>query len=121
MSNFFQMGSKKTPVTILHEYCIMRKEIPKYELIAEERTNNMDMNFTFGIDLFDEYATGSGPNKKAAKHEAALALLQSLAEKDNALLKFLRSNGLGDDIPIETPYINHNLENYVGKLESKTQ
>lgn len=116
---FFQMSSKKTPVSILHEYCMKKAAIPNFQLLAEVITENMEPKFTFEINLFDEHATGSGSNKKAAKHETALALLQLLAEKDTALNEFLNANGLGDHNPIETPYAHHNVENCVGKLESK--
>lgn len=113
----FQM---KTPVSILHEYCITRKEIPKFDLLLEEKTSKAETLFTYEITLLGEYATGSGTSKKVAKHETARALLQLLAEKDSQLKSFLKENGLDDNTPIETPYESHQSENFVGKLHRKT-
>ncbi|KAI5699805.1 hypothetical protein M8J75_009055 [Diaphorina citri] len=109
--------SPKTPVSILHEYCILHHCVPEYIPKSEEKTSKTDTIFTFELYLFNEYVSGSGTSKKAAKHETARALLKLLAEKDPELKSFLKENGLDDDTKIETPYVHHNSENYVGKLE----
>ncbi|KAL1452932.1 hypothetical protein WDU94_007115 [Cyamophila willieti] len=112
--------SPKTPVSILHEYCILRHVSPEYNLNSAEPTSKTETTFTYSLTLFNEHATGSGSTKKAAKHETARALLKLLAEKDPDLKSFLKENGLGENDKIETPYVHHNVENYVGKLEVLT-
>uniref|UniRef100_A0A8D9BN41 Interferon-inducible double-stranded RNA-dependent protein kinase activator A homolog n=2 Tax=Cacopsylla melanoneura TaxID=428564 RepID=A0A8D9BN41_9HEMI len=112
--------SPKTPVSILHEYCILRHRSPEYNLKSAEPTSKTETTFTYTLTLFNENATGSGSTKKAAKHETARALLNLLADKDPELKQFLKENGLGEHNKIETPYVHHNVENYVGKLEVLT-
>lgn len=65
--------TEKTPVSVLQELCVQENvSVPMYENIPHETDPKM---FTYVVQAFDYFATGSGRSKREAKHEASANLL----------------------------------------------
>ncbi|XP_043493171.1 RISC-loading complex subunit TARBP2-like isoform X1 [Polistes fuscatus] len=68
----------KTPVSILQEMMVKKKMIPNYDLIHDGGGTHVN-TFTYRVSCEGLTATGTGRNKKDAKHEAAKAMLEKIA------------------------------------------
>ncbi|OAD53780.1 Interferon-inducible double stranded RNA-dependent protein kinase activator A [Eufriesea mexicana] len=68
----------KTPVSILQEMMIKNLTVPTYELIHNGGGSHMN-SFTYQVTCNELTATGVGRSKKDAKHEAAKAMLETIA------------------------------------------
>lgn len=69
----------KTPVSILQEMMVKNLSIPAYELIHDGGGSHIN-TFTYRVTCDGLTATGTGRSKKDAKHEAAKAMLETIAE-----------------------------------------
>lgn len=69
----------KTPVSILQEMMVKNLSIPTYELIHDGGGSHIN-TFTYRVTCDGLIATGMGRSKKDAKHEAAKAMLETIAE-----------------------------------------
>ncbi|XP_072253109.1 interferon-inducible double-stranded RNA-dependent protein kinase activator A homolog [Leuresthes tenuis] len=67
----------KTPIQILHEYGIKSGNLPVYVMERTEGEAHQP-SFVFSVTIGDVICTGQGPSKKAAKHQAAEAALNTL-------------------------------------------
>ncbi|CAG5865624.1 interferon-inducible double-stranded RNA-dependent protein kinase activator A homolog [Menidia menidia] len=67
----------KTPIQILHEYGIKSGSLPVYVMERAEGEAHQP-SFVFSVTIGDVSCTGQGPSKKAAKHQAAEAVLSCL-------------------------------------------
>lgn len=80
--------SSKTPVTQLQELCMKRKHGPPiYNLTTDGSTDtkppggvagNGSGIFVYSVEAFGQLAAGQGKNKREAKHEAAINILNQL-------------------------------------------
>nr|XP_034191620.1 RISC-loading complex subunit TARBP2-like isoform X1 [Osmia lignaria] len=68
----------KTPVSILQEMMVKKHTVPNYELIHDGGGTHMN-TFTYQVTCDGLSATGTGRSKKDAKHEAAKAMLETIA------------------------------------------
>lgn len=68
----------KTPVSILQEMMIKELTVPTYELIHNGGGSHMN-SFIYQVTCNNLTATGVGRSKKDAKHEAAKAMLETIA------------------------------------------
>ena len=77
--SFVSNGSlEKTPVSLLHEYCVRKSITPQYGLVEEEGPVH-DPTFQYLVTVGEKVATGSRQSKKkAAKQTAAKAMLDKL-------------------------------------------
>ncbi|XP_063233804.1 RISC-loading complex subunit TARBP2-like [Bacillus rossius redtenbacheri] len=66
--------SNKSPISVLQEFYVKKGLTPKYTLLSADTSNV----FTMKVEVEGRAATGSGCSKKAAKHNAANALLKQL-------------------------------------------
>ncbi|XP_046467878.1 protein Loquacious [Neodiprion pinetum] len=69
----------KTPVSILQEMMVKKCTIPNYELIHNGGGSH-ENTFTYQVTCDGLSATGMGRCKKDAKHEAAKAMLETIAK-----------------------------------------
>lgn len=92
------MNVKKTPVSMLQEMMQKKGSPPNYELIHDGGGTHQNI-FTYKVTCFGLSAEGTGRNKKDAKHEAASAMLETMA-KHNALPQLPASPC---DTPVRTP------------------
>ncbi|XP_046734161.1 RISC-loading complex subunit TARBP2-like isoform X2 [Diprion similis] len=69
----------KTPVSILQEMMVKKCTIPNYELIYNGGGSH-ENTFTYQVTCDGLSATGMGRCKKDAKHEAAKAMLETIAK-----------------------------------------
>nr|XP_046259208.1 interferon-inducible double-stranded RNA-dependent protein kinase activator A homolog isoform X2 [Scatophagus argus] len=100
----------KTPIQILHEYGTKTGNIPVYVMEKAEGEAHQP-SFVFSVKIGDVSCTGQGPSKKAAKHEAAEALMNILqidADAVNVPVKS-ESNGAAAEM--------NNHANSVGTLQ----
>ncbi|XP_069009970.1 interferon-inducible double-stranded RNA-dependent protein kinase activator A homolog [Embiotoca jacksoni] len=67
----------KTPIQILHEYGTKSGNLPVYVMEKAEGEAHQP-SFVFSVTVKDVSCTGQGPSKKAAKHQAAEAVLNIL-------------------------------------------
>lgn len=75
--------SNKTPVSILQEYCVKKGvSVPFYEDLPEEATETGKIFHCTALAC-GKSASGSGLNKKTAKHCAAANLLEQFGIKTN--------------------------------------
>ncbi|KAL7304211.1 hypothetical protein TKK_0003405 [Trichogramma kaykai] len=72
----------KTPVSLLQEMMIKQGCVPNWQLIHDGGGGH-ENTFTFGVTCDGLKAQGTGRSKKDAKHNAAKALLQKIAERNN--------------------------------------
>ncbi|KAG8223656.1 hypothetical protein J437_LFUL001763, partial [Ladona fulva] len=117
------MATPKTPVSILNEYMFRANKIPQYLLIRSEP--GPDPVFEYEVTIDRVKVTGSGRNKKDAKHVAARNALAELAKTDDVIRQQLLTNASqtakGSD-PCDNSLIagSHNTEqvteNAVGAL-----
>lgn len=77
-----QVNMNKTPVTILQEIMVKKGTVPKYELIHDGGGTHIN-TFTYEVTCDGLRATGTGRCKKDAKHEAANAMLTTIAVHRN--------------------------------------
>ena len=77
------MNVPKTPVSILQEMMVKKGTAPSYELIHNGGGTHQN-TFTYQVSCDGLTANGTGRCKKDAKHEAATAMLATIA-KHNAL------------------------------------
>ncbi|XP_013789194.1 interferon-inducible double-stranded RNA-dependent protein kinase activator A homolog [Limulus polyphemus] len=94
------MEHKKTPVSILQEFCLYRGLTADYTLISVEGQVH-EPTFTFRVEVDHEFAIGVGQSKKKAKHAAAKALLDKLQASDKLIdssLKLLENLSLASDL-----------------------
>lgn len=70
-------GPSKTPIQILHEYGTKTGNLPVYVMEKAEGEAHQP-SFVFSVKIGDVSCTGQGPSKKAAKHQAAEAVLKIL-------------------------------------------
>lgn len=75
------MNVKKTPVSMLQEMMQKKGSPPAYELIHNGGGTHQNI-FTYKVSCNGLSATGTGRNKKDAKHEAATAMLETIAKHD---------------------------------------
>lgn len=68
----------KTPVSILQEMMVQNQITPNYELIHDGGGTHIN-TFTYKVICDGLSATGTGRCKKDAKHEAAKAMLETIA------------------------------------------
>ncbi|KAK2587046.1 hypothetical protein KPH14_011000 [Odynerus spinipes] len=68
----------KTPVSILQEMMVKKHMVPDYVLIHDGGGTHMN-TFTYRVTCEGLSATGTGRSKKDAKHEAAKAMLETIA------------------------------------------
>jgi dsRNA-specific ribonuclease len=74
------MCDSKTPVTILQELCVKKKEsAPHYEFLGEELVKENEKIFTYRVSCFGQESRGTGKAKRDAKHDAACNVLKKLA------------------------------------------
>lgn len=74
------MATTKTPVMLLQELCMKHKNGPPlYELTVDNGTS-LPPFFEYEVAAFGQTASGDGPNKKVAKHEAAVNLINELRQ-----------------------------------------
>jgi len=77
----FEMCESKTPVTVLQELCVKKKEsAPHYEFLGEESVKENEKIFTYKVSCFGQVSRGTGKAKKDAKHDAACNMLKVLAQ-----------------------------------------
>lgn len=69
----------KTPVSILQEMMVKNLSIPAYELIHDGGGSHAN-TFTYRVTCNGLTAVGMGRSKKDAKHEAAKAMLKTIAK-----------------------------------------
>lgn len=74
--------ASKTPIMILQELCMKRKNGPPiYDLTADGSNDNTNNKlFEYQVAAFGHVASGQGKNKKEAKHEAAVNIITILRE-----------------------------------------
>ncbi|XP_074658906.1 protein Loquacious-like [Tubulanus polymorphus] len=108
-------GPGKTPIGYLQEVCSKRGITPTYDLVATEGAVH-EPTFVFRCTAGDYQATGKGPNKKKAKHEAAMAVLGTMFGTTNTAEK------QGVAIP-QIPQISDDgiPGNPIGQLQELTQ
>ncbi|XP_012255614.2 RISC-loading complex subunit TARBP2-like [Athalia rosae] len=68
----------KTPISILQEMMVKKSMVPNYELIHNGGGTHLN-TFTYQVSCNGLSATGTGRCKKDAKHEAAKAMLETIA------------------------------------------
>nr|XP_033322694.1 interferon-inducible double-stranded RNA-dependent protein kinase activator A homolog [Megalopta genalis] len=68
----------KTPVSILQEMMVKQQSVPDYQLIHDGGGTHMN-TFTYQVTCDGLTANGTGRSKKDAKHEAAKAMLETIA------------------------------------------
>lgn len=68
----------KTPVSILQEMMVKKCMVPNYELIHNGGGGHVN-TFTYQVSCDGLSAKGTGRCKKDAKHEAAKAMLETIA------------------------------------------
>lgn len=107
------MGDK-TPVTILQETLQKRGLTPHYELLYDG-TGTLEPIFKYQVTAADLSAIGDGRTKKAAKHDAAAALLKRM-QVNRALTENADIIGT-EDVDIASPYTGAINQNFVGMLE----
>lgn len=73
------MNIKKTPVSMLQEMMVKKGTAPSYELIHNGGGTHQNI-FTYQVSCEGLTATGTGRCKKDAKHEAAQAMLETIAK-----------------------------------------
>lgn len=74
------MATTKTPVMLLQELCMKHKNGPPlYELTVDNGTS-IPPFFEYEVAAFGQAASGDGTNKKVAKHEAAVNLINELRQ-----------------------------------------
>ncbi|OXU25096.1 hypothetical protein TSAR_016882, partial [Trichomalopsis sarcophagae] len=71
--------NKKTPVSILQEMMVKQGTSPSYELIHNGGGSHQNI-FTYQVTCGGLSASGTGRCKKDAKHEAATAMLETIAK-----------------------------------------
>lgn len=69
----------KTPVSILQEMMVKKCMVPNYELIFNGGGSHLN-TFTYQVSCNGLKANGTGRCKKDAKHEAAKAMLETIAK-----------------------------------------
>jgi len=69
----------KTPISVLQEFCAQRGMTPTYDLIANEGAVHEPI-FVYRVVVGEIVATGKGPSKKKAKHNAAQEALEKIRE-----------------------------------------
>ncbi|XP_037029080.1 uncharacterized protein LOC119069209 [Bradysia coprophila] len=74
----------KTPVSLLQEFCVKKRQSAPIYTLIEDGTNQPtpDKTFVYEVLAFDYKAVGRGRNKNNAKHEAANNLIQILQNDD---------------------------------------
>lgn len=107
------MGDK-TPVTILQETLQKRGLTPHYELLYNG-TGTLEPIFKYQVTAADLSAIGDGRTKKAAKHDAAAALLKRM-QVNRALTENADIIGT-EDVDIASPYTGAINQNFVGMLD----
>lgn len=107
------MGDK-TPVTILQETLQKRGLTPLYELLYDG-TGTLEPIFKYQVTAADLSAIGDGRTKKAAKHDAAAALLKRM-QVNRALTESADIIGT-EDVDIASPYTGAINQNFVGMLD----
>lgn len=107
------MGDK-TPVTILQETLQKRGLTPHYELLYNG-TGTLEPIFKYQVTATDLSAIGDGRTKKAAKHDAAAALLKRM-QVNRALTENADIIGT-EDVDIASPYTGAINQNFVGMLD----
>lgn len=90
----------KTPVSILQEMMVKNKITPNYELIHDGGGSHMNV-FAYQVKCDDLIASGIGRSKKDAKHEAAKAMLETIATKRG----YLQLPASPAQSPIRTPLL----------------
>lgn len=84
----------KTPIQILHEYGTKNSCLPVYVLEKAEGEAHQP-SFVFSVRIGDVSASGQGSTKKAAKHQAAEAVLNILNIVDGAANLSVKSESNG--------------------------
>lgn len=72
----------KTPVSLLQELCVRRRQTPKYEIVQQEGAAH-EPTFKYRVTVGEAVATGSGSSKIKAKHDAAKNLYMQLETQNN--------------------------------------
>lgn len=120
------MNVKKTPVSMLQEMMQKKESPPNYELIHDGGGTHQNI-FSYKVTCIGLSATGTGRNKKDAKHEAATKMLEAIAEH-NALPQLPASPC---ETPVRTPLpreiptrpkspVNQPFRNTIGELQVYT-
>ena len=114
-----------TPITELHELCLKEGWVPKYVLTAYEGYDHVPL-FVFNVTAGNICATGIGPSKKKAKHNAALnavEILRNLNQQKN-FSDINNEDDSSEKISELNLYSKHNEDNQgnpVGELQESTQ
>ncbi|XP_022067001.1 interferon-inducible double-stranded RNA-dependent protein kinase activator A homolog [Acanthochromis polyacanthus] len=101
----------KTPIQILHEYGTKNGNLPVYVMEKAEGEAHQP-SFVFSVTIGDVSCTGQGPSKKAAKHQAAEAALNSL-NIDAGIVNVAGKSADSNGVAAET----NNHPNSVGILQ----
>lgn len=79
----------KSPISALQEFCIKEGHVPNY-IFMTANNNNSRNQFVCKVACKNLSTTGSGSNKKEAKHNAAQTMLSLLLGNNNTSVSPLR-------------------------------